>query len=80
MKKMDCNEIFEELSDYIDEELSAETCAEIQRHLEHCRNCQVVVNTLKRTVSLYHTFPEEEVPGEARKRLHKIIRLAKEEE
>lgn len=72
---MDCGEMFESLSDFIDEEISEETCAEIRKHLQDCHNCQVVVNTLKHTVSLYHTFPQEEVPGEVRRRLHKIIRM-----
>ena len=75
---MDCKEIFEGLSEYIDEELSAETCAEIQEHLKDCYNCRVVINTLKKTVSLYHTIPEEEMPGEVRQRLYKTIRVEKE--
>jgi anti-sigma factor (TIGR02949 family) len=76
---MECQEIFEGLSEYVDDELAEETCREIRKHLEGCSNCRVVVNTLKRTVSLYHTFPKEEVPGDVRTRLHKTIRLAREE-
>ncbi|MBE0429766.1 MAG: zf-HC2 domain-containing protein [Thermoleophilia bacterium] len=77
---MDCGEIFEGLSEYLDDDLPEEICREIRRHLDDCHNCQVVVNTLKRTVYLYHTFPREEIPGETRKRLHKIIRMETEAE
>ncbi len=76
---MDCQEIFEELSDYIDENLARQKCRELERHLETCHNCRVVVDTLRRTVALYHSMPDEEVPEDVRLRLHKIIRLKPEE-
>jgi len=78
--KMDCREIFEGLSDFIDEEMAEETCREIRKHLEGCENCRVVVNTLKRTVSLYHSIPLEEMPGDVRLRLHKTIAMEKGQE
>jgi anti-sigma factor RsiW len=70
---MDCKEIFESLSEYIDEELAVKTCEEIEVHLADCENCRVVVNTLRRTVTLYHAIPTETIPGDVRLRLHKKI-------
>ncbi|MHB8159909.1 MAG: anti-sigma factor family protein [Thermoleophilia bacterium] len=75
---MDCREILEGLSEYIDEELADKTCREIESHLKHCYNCRVVVNTLRRTVTLYHEAPQPELPGDVRVRLHKVIRLGEE--
>lgn len=72
---MDCMEIFESLSEYVDEELAAKTCKEIEVHLADCENCRVVVNTLRRTVTLYHSIPEQTIPGDVRLRLHKKIML-----
>jgi len=72
---MDCQELLEGLSDYIDEDLAEKTCREIENHLKDCPNCQIVVNTLRRTVTLYHEVPPEEIPGDVRKRLHAVIRL-----
>lgn len=74
----DCWEIFEGLSDFLDQEMSEQACAEIKKHLEDCHNCRVVVNTLQHTVELYHTYPREAVPGEVRERLYKVIRLERE--
>ena len=71
----DCQKIFEGLSDYIDEELATKTCLEIEKHLEGCDNCRIVVNTLRRTVTLYHSMEREEVPGDASLRLHATIRM-----
>ncbi len=72
---MKCEEIFEALSEYIDEEITIQKCREIEAHLEHCSNCRIVVDTLKKTVALYHAIPAENVPDEVRLRLHKVIRL-----
>lgn len=72
---MDCQEIFEALSDYIDENMAQKKCRELERHLQTCQNCRVVVDTLRRTVALYHSMPDEEVPDDVRLRLHRIIRL-----
>lgn len=72
---MDCREILEGLSEFIDDELAEKTCREIESHLEDCYNCRVVVNTLRMTVSLYQEVPAPEIPGDVRARLHKVIRL-----
>lgn len=72
---MNCQEIFEALSDYIDEELAERKCREIERHLKTCHNCRVVVDTLRQTIALYHAIPSQRLPDEVRLRLHKIIKL-----
>lgn len=72
---MDCREILEGLSEYIDEELAEKTCREIESHLKDCYNCRVVVNTLRRTVTMYREVPAPEMPGDVRTRLHRVIRL-----
>jgi predicted anti-sigma-YlaC factor YlaD len=72
---MNCQEILEGLSEYIDEELAEKTCREIESHLKDCYNCRVVVNTLRMTVTMYQEVPVPEMPGDVRTRLHKVIRL-----
>ncbi|MCL4473499.1 MAG: zf-HC2 domain-containing protein [Actinobacteria bacterium] len=75
---MDCREILEGLSEYIDDELAEKTCQEIREHLKDCYNCQVVVNTLRQTVTLYREVPDDEIPGDVSMRLHKIIKLTED--
>ncbi len=70
-----CELILENLSAYLDREASAELCAEIDRHLAGCADCQVVVDTLRRTISLYHTLPQPEMPQSLRERLYKTLDL-----
>ena len=75
MTKLDCQEILEALSDYIDEDLAKIKCRELERHLETCHNCRVVVDTLRHTIALYHSIPGQRVPEDVRLRLHKVIKL-----
>ena len=47
-----CQALLGSLSEYIDGELPADLCQEIEKHLEGCDNCRVVLNTTKRTIDL----------------------------
>ena len=75
-QKTACSHLLESLSDYIDGELSAILCEELERHLNECPNCQIVVNTTRKTVELYHTTQIAGVPDEVRVRLFKRLELA----
>ncbi|HJZ13745.1 MAG TPA: zf-HC2 domain-containing protein [Acidobacteriota bacterium] len=47
-----CEEVLAELANYIDEEVTAELRAQIEAHLRMCRNCTVLVNTTRRTLTV----------------------------
>ena len=47
---MSCKEIFEALSDYIDDDLDPDACDQIEQHLGGCSPCMAFLNTLQRTV------------------------------
>jgi anti-sigma factor (TIGR02949 family) len=65
-----CQQLLGSLSDYIDGELQAELCAELEQHIQDCDNCRIVVNTLRKTIELYQqTNPTAELPDELRERL-----------
>ena len=71
-----CEELLGSLSAYIDGDLSPELCQELEKHLEGCDNCRVVLNTTKRTIDLVQTPPEKgELPEEVRERLFKRLNL-----
>lgn len=73
--ELHCRDILPDLSLYIDQGASAMLCEEIERHLDHCDNCRVVVDTLRRTVSLYQTLPQPELPDHLRERLYRTFQL-----
>ncbi len=71
-----CKALLGSLSEYIDGELPSNLCREIEKHLEGCDNCRVVLNTTKRTIDLVHITPEEQtVPDDVRERLFKRLKL-----
>jgi anti-sigma factor RsiW len=72
---MGCKDMLGSLSDYIDGELEAELCAEIEQHIAGCTNCRIVVDTLKRTVTLYHEHGHEPLPEDVKSRLFEALDL-----
>lgn len=65
-----CRHFLDSLSEYIDGQLSDEICRELEGHLAECNNCRVVIDTLRKTISLYHTtLSSTELPEEVRQRL-----------
>ena len=75
-EKHNCGHLLDSLSEYIDGELNQLICDEIDRHLEGCEDGRIVVNTLEKTVYLYHeTAPEQKLPVDVKMRLFKKLDL-----
>ncbi len=71
-----CRDLLGSLSAYVDGELDDELCSALEQHLEECDNCRIVVDTLRKTVYLYHaTTPAEDLPADIRKRLYKSLNI-----
>ncbi len=71
-----CQDLLASLSDYVDGTLGALLCAELEEHLRGCTNCRVVVDTLRKTVELYHLDAEGEcLPPTVRERLFSKLDL-----
>lgn len=71
-----CQHLLTSLSDYIDGTLSDKLCAKLERHLEDCENCRIVVDSLRKTVYLYQvTKQPPSVPDDVRQRLFRCLDL-----
>jgi anti-sigma factor RsiW len=72
-----CKSLLGYLSDYVDGDLSEELCREIENHAAGCQDCRVVVDTLRKTISLYREAAagSAEIPGETREKLFKVLNL-----
>jgi hypothetical protein len=62
MKDFDCKTIFEMLSQYLDQELPAVTCEELDRHIRDCAPCVEFVASLKRSIQLCRQYETAEQP------------------
>lgn len=71
-----CRNLLSSLSAYVDGELSETLCEELEAHMANCEDCQIVVNTLQKTVYLYHkTAAQPEIPSDVKNRLFKRLNL-----
>ena len=74
----DCSYLLSSLSEYVDGTLGELLCEEIERHVSDCEDCRVVIDTLEKTVYLYHATAELEpssVPEDVKERLYKRLDL-----
>lgn len=71
-----CRSLLSTLGDYVEGTLAEELCDTLERHMKGCQRCRIVVDTLKKTVELYHeTSMEEEMPEDVRQRLYVKLNL-----
>jgi anti-sigma factor RsiW len=52
----DCRELFAQLSEYLDEELTPEARREMEEHLCDCPPCVEFLGSLRRTIDLCRQF------------------------
>jgi anti-sigma factor RsiW len=68
-----CEALLSQLHDYIDGELEAALCAEIEQHLAGCDDCRVLVDTTQKTITLYRRQAPVELPEGAMTRLRQVL-------
>jgi RNA binding exosome subunit len=62
VKKLNCQEVLDQLSDYLEEDVAAELRTQIEAHLNGCRHCHLEVDSLRTTVQLYRLDDPVGVP------------------
>lgn len=70
---MVCKEVIRQLSEFLDNELTAELAAELSRHLERCEDCNIVVDTCRKTVEIYCNMEPLPLPEDVRARLDRAL-------
>jgi anti-sigma factor RsiW len=71
---MKCDDLLLLLNDYVDGDVDPAMCEELEGHLAGCNPCQVVVDNIRRTISLYRGEEVFELPLELRERLCRSLR------
>jgi anti-sigma factor RsiW len=70
---LNCGAVIRELSAYLDGELDASVRAELERHLEHCEDCRIVVDTTRLTIRITCDSQPVPLPAEVHDRLHAAL-------
>ena len=71
---MNCKGVIREISDYIDGELDLLAKQELERHLEDCEDCKMVVDQTRLTVDVFCDSKPIDLPGDVKSRLHDALR------
>ena len=59
----DCPDVLTLFSQHLEDEISADMCAEMERHVEACSRCRGACDSLKRTLALCRSGPPARVPA-----------------
>jgi len=71
---LNCKGVIREISNYIDGELELTMKQELERHLQHCEDCTMVVDQTKLTVEIFCDSRPVDLPREVKSRLHEALR------
>jgi hypothetical protein len=70
---MTCSEFLALLDDVLADKLPKDVREDLERHLYRCGNCEVILNTTRKTIEVYRCNELYEMPEELRTRLHESI-------
>ncbi|MFZ4619472.1 MAG: anti-sigma factor family protein [Bacteroidota bacterium] len=73
---LSCGKVYEHLCDNLDSQLDSEECRRIKEHLKDCKNCSALLDSMKKTVTLYKSYPAPKLPGKCRQELFAVIKLS----
>src|ERR1041384_1634325 len=70
---MECEQMLALLNEYVDGTIDPAICDEFEKHMAGCNPCQVVVDNIRKTLTLYKEGKPYEVPAALRHRLHAAL-------
>lgn len=73
VQSMTCEEVIEQLFDYLDRELDNEVSERIDRHLKRCRDCFTRAEFEKRLREKVNEAAEVEAPDSLRRRIRRVL-------
>ncbi len=71
---MTCEELLKALNDHVDGAELSEICEEFATHLAGCNPCQVVVDNIRQTISLYRAGQPYTMPAAFQDRLQQSLK------
>ncbi len=70
---MKCEDLLKAMNEYVDGQLDPAICQEFEQHLAGCNPCQIVVDNIRQTITLYREGQPYEIPMEFRGRLRETL-------
>ncbi len=64
-----CKDFLRELGDFLDDSLDSSTRQQLEKHVNDCPNCWVVLDTTKKTIQVYKGHEPQAIPAAIHSRL-----------
>ena len=71
---MKCEELLAALNEYVDGERQSALCQALEEHLVHCDPCQIVIDNIRHTITLYRAGEVVPLPEALHEQLCSILR------
>lgn len=71
---MNCKGVIRELSNYIDGELEPAIKEELERHLQHCEDCAMILDQTKKSIEILCDSEPIPLPADLHDRLQTALR------
>jgi len=75
-----CPDVLTMLSRKLEDEISPDLCAEMERHVDGCPHCKGLCDSLKHTLALCKSAPSPLVPRQVQESLRKAVQAALDEQ
>ena len=66
---MDCDELVELVTEYLDGTMSRRERKHLERHLDECRGCRAYLEQMRETIRLTGMLSDESIPEQGRDEL-----------
>ena len=71
---MKCADLLAALNEYVDGTVDPVACEEFEKHMAGCDPCQVVVDNIRQTITLYKQGMPCTLPVKFRRQLHAALK------
>jgi hypothetical protein len=71
---MNCDELLNALNDYVDGSIEPAVCQQFEHHLVGCNPCQIVIDNIRKTITLYKAGEPYPMPPEFHLALRQKLR------
>ena len=71
---MKCDDLLKALNEYVDGHLDPGVCEKFEAHLAGCNPCQIVVDNIRQTITLYRAGQVYELPPDFHQSLRSTLK------
>ena len=71
---MKCDELLQALNEYVDGSIDPAVCEQFEDHLAGCNPCQIVIDNIRQTITLYKDGQPYDMPPEFQQTMRQTLR------